>query len=102
MGKIKEKNAAYDNIKKVLELMNKKKEPVISRRKIDKKSKNKLDVEQFLSKDRPKTLLDEQISSRRIKQALDAEYARVQGKENNKIKDALNKLVTKSTETQIK
>ncbi len=101
MGK-KEKNAAYDNIKKVLELMNKKKEPVISRRKIDKKSKKKSDVEQFLSKDRPKTVLDEQIASRRIKQALDAEYARVQEKSKRETKDALNKLVTKSTETQIK
>ncbi len=100
MGK-KEKIAAYDNIKKVLELMKKKKEPVKSRRKIDKKSK-KLDVEQFLPKERSKTVSDEIINSRRIKQALDAEYARVQEKSKRETKDALNKLVAKSTETQIK
>ena len=92
--------AAYDNINKVLELMKKKKEPVKSRRKIDKKSKKKLDVEQFLPKERSKTVSDEIINSRRIKKALDAEYARVQGKSNSldsKAREALKKLVTKST-----
>ncbi len=100
MGKIQERMAAYDNISKVLELMRKKKAPVKSQRKLDKKPK-KLDVEKFLSKDRPKTVLDEKINSRRIKQALEAEYQRVQGKTNNKAAEALKKLVTKSTETNI-
>ncbi len=58
MGKIKERMAAYDKINKVLELMKKKKEPVKSYRKIDKKSKKKLDVEQFLPKERSKTVSD--------------------------------------------
>ena len=92
--------AAYDNINKVLELMKKKKEPVKSYRKIDKKSKKKLDVEQFLPKERSKTVSDEIINSRRIKKELDAEYARVQGKSNSldsKAREALKKLVTKST-----
>ena len=76
MGKIQERMAAYDNISKVLELMRKKKAPVKSQRKLDKKPK-KLDVEKFLPKDRPKTVLDEKINSRRIKQALEEEYQRV-------------------------
>ena len=100
MGKIQERMAAYDNINKVLELMKKKKEPVKSYRKIDKKSKKKLDVEQFLPKERSKTVSDEIINSRRIKKELDAEYARVQGKSNSldsKAREALKKLVTKST-----
>ena len=100
MGKIKERMAAYDKINKVLELMKKKKEPVKSRRKIDKKPKKKLDVEQFLPKERSKTVSDEIINSRRIKKELEAEYARVQGKSNSldsKAREALKKLVTKST-----
>ena len=100
MGKIQERVAAYDNISKVLELMRKKKAPVKSQRKLDKKPK-KLDVEKFLPKDRPKTVLDEKINSRRIKQALEEEYQRVQGKTNTKAAEALKKLVTKSTETNI-
>ena len=100
MGKIQERMAAYDNISKVLELMRKKKAPVKSQRKLDKKPK-KLDVEKFLPKDRPKTVLDEKINSRRIKQALEEEYQRVQGKTNTKAAEALKKLVTKSTETNI-
>ena len=100
MGKIQERMAAYDNISKVLELMRKKKAPVKSQRKLDKKPK-KLDVEKFLPKDRPKTVLDEKINSRRIKQALEAEYQRVQGKTNTKVAEALKQLVTKSTETNI-
>ena len=83
-------------VRKVLKLMKEKKEPVVSRRKVDKKPK-KLDIEKFLPKDRVKTVSDEIINSRRIKQALDAEYARVQGKSNDKVKEALKKLVTKSS-----
>ena len=92
--------AAYDNISKVLELMRKKKAPVKSQRKLDKKPK-KLDVEKFLPKDRPKTVLDEKINSRRIKQALEAEYERFKSTTNTKAAEALKKLVTKSTETNI-
>ena len=97
------KNIDYDDkarVLKVLKLMKVKKEPVVSKRKIDKKPK-KLDVEQFLPKDRVKTVSDEIINSRRIKQALDVEYARVQGKANDKVKEALKKLVTKSTGDEI-
>ena len=96
MKKPSRKNIEYDDkarVLKVLKLMKVKKEPVVSKRKIDKKPK-KLNVEQFLPKDRVKTVSDEIINSRRIKQALDVEYARVQGKSNDKVKEALKKLVT--------
>jgi hypothetical protein len=83
-------------VRKVLKLMKEKKEPVVSRRKLDKKP-TKLDIEKFLPKERSKTVSDEIINSRRIKQALDVEYARVQGKANDKVKEALKKLVTKSS-----
>ena len=62
--------------------------PVKSQRKLNKTYK-KLLAEQFLPKDRPKTELDEKIASRRIKQALDAEYVEFTKKSRDKAKEAL-------------
>ncbi|MEI7669649.1 MAG: hypothetical protein WCJ33_06175, partial [Pseudomonadota bacterium] len=58
----------------------------------------KLLAEQFLPKDRPLTELDEKINSRRIKQALDAEYVEFTKKSRDKANEALSKIVTKSAE----
>ena len=71
--------------------------PVKSQRKLDKKYE-KLMVEKFLPKDRPITELDERINSRRLKQALDAEYVEFNKKTRDKAKEALSKIVTKSAE----
>ncbi len=83
----------------LLDLMAKREKlpPVKSQRKLGKKYE-KVSVEKFMPKDRPKTELDEKIASRRIKQALDAEYVEFTKKAKDKAKEALSKIVTKSAE----
>ncbi len=93
------KDLAKSKVKILLDLMAKREKlpPVKSQRKLGKKYE-KVSVEKFLPKDRPKTELDEKIASRRIKQALDAEYVEFTKKSRDKAKEALSKIVTKSAE----
>ncbi len=69
------KDLAKSKVQILLDLMAKREKlpPVKSNRKLDGKRK-KIMVEQFMPKHRALTELDERINSRRIKQALDAEY----------------------------
>ena len=93
------KDLAKSKTEILLDLMKKRDKlaPVKSQRKLNKKYE-KLMVEKFLPKDRPITELDERINSRRLKQALDAEYVEFNKKTHDKAKEALKKIVTKSAE----
>ena len=96
---VKKDLAPKSKTKILLDLMKKREKlaPVLSHRKLNRKYE-KLMVEKFLPKDRPITELDERINSRRLKQALDAEYVEFNKKTHDKAKEALKKIVTKSAE----
>ena len=95
-------NKLIDDLIKKTKLKEKKDlQPVKSRRVLNKKLK-KLEIDQFLPKNRPLTIEDELINSRRIKEKLDFEYAQQKQKQNKIVERELQNLVSRSEDTKQK
>ena len=76
------------------------KEPVKSRRKLNKKQVD-LKVEQFISKTKPKDQLTERLQGARIKQALDNQYKKLIEQAEGRRKADINKVVTESQDVKL-
>ena len=95
-------NKLIDDLIKKTKLKEKKDlQPVKSRRVLNKKLK-KLEIDQFLPKNRPLTIQDELFNSRRIKEKLDFEYAQQKQKQNKIVERELQNLVSRSEDTKQK